>query len=290
MAISTIDTPTMQLAQLATRLFGEEWAGALSRFTGIGLRNCQRAKAAAEAGEEERRAGAILGALVAALEAVAPQVNAAAEEVRDGTGNPFGFALLPDHAGLDLTMDEQARRGLRELVRRATSFRDESSNERLLLALAYDLRKAREAQLSHSDETEAVTVRALWPLLLFQLKMLRATCAYIATTPSEVLLLDNLESTVFAAIYTAYHNDNAEDLIESWHELGADPCNDTFDDDALSRSAWFIEAEASRRRETLVHLLESMSALYVYAEDQEGRPRLEEFEPWRNGRWPHTAW
>lgn len=291
MPVATIATPTTQLAELATRLFGEEWAGALSRFTGINLRNCQRAKAAADAGEEERRAGAILAGLVRALDALTPLVHEALDdEGADDRPNPFATTLIDGHAGVVLIMDQRTSERLYALLHRAADYPGEFT-ERLLLPLAYDLRKAREPRAGTASERPperpaTVTVRALWPMLLFQLKLLRTTCAYIAITPSEAVLLDNLEAATFDAVHEAYDTrEEAEDLIEAWYELGVDPLSESFEEDALARAAWFIKASAAQRRETLVHLVESLHTLYNYAEQKEGRPSLREFERWR-GQWP----
>lgn len=55
--------PTVRLDAAARLVFGEEWAGALSRCTGASLRTCQRAKAAADDGKEYGRSLGLLEAL-----------------------------------------------------------------------------------------------------------------------------------------------------------------------------------------------------------------------------------
>lgn len=278
----------MQLADLAESLFGEEWAGSVSRFTGSGLRNCQRAKAAAEAGVEERRADAILQALVRRLDSFAPAIEAALQP----DPNPFSTTLLPDHAGIALTMDEATSTRLYKLLHRASGYRIEAVAEKLLLALAYDLRKARERLHMNEDRPAAppaVAIRALWPLLLFQLKMLRTTCGYMATGFAEIALVDDFQDAVFSAIIEAYPDeDDVENLLAAWHELGVDPHDDGFDDRAFARAAWYLNLETSdRRRSTLMPLLESMTDLYATMDSEvdDGRPSIAELGLWL-GEWP----
>lgn len=286
------NSSTVQLADLANQIFGEEWAGSVSRFTGIGLRNCQRAKAAAEANEEERRSGAILAALIQRLDSLAPQIQDGFKALEKGA-NPFTVTPLAKHAGATLTMAEGARTRLYQLLHRAAAFRDNWSEENLLFSLAYDLRKARERLYMANDDPDAiiletVTVRALWPLLLFQLKMLRTTCGYFATSAGEVALLDDLETAVIGALKQSYRSaGEAEDVIAAWHEMGADPHSPDFDDLALSRAAWFLQAKTAPRRSGLVHLLQSTSDLYAALDGQvqDGRPRLAELDAWI-GSWP----
>lgn len=289
----THDSPTAHLAHLALQLFGEEWAGSLSRFTGISLRNCQRARAAAEAKEEERRAPAILEALIQRLESLTPVIQDAFNDLKKAP-NPFSAKPLAKHAGVDLTMTEPARERLYDLLHRAATYRDDWVDENLLLLLAYDLRKARDRlyYLTYEDPDapppEKVTVRALWPLLLFQLKMLRTTCGHIPTGPAEIALVDDLEAELFDALKRAYPKANmAEDVIMAWHEMGLDPRSALGDELALSRAAWFLDAKTAPRRSGLVHLLESVSDLYAAMDGQvgDGRPTIRELDAWI-GTWP----
>lgn len=285
MAMQTLETPTTHLAQLAAALFGEEWAAAVSRFTGVSLRNCQRAKAAAEAGEDERRAVGILDALVRRLDSLAPQIQEAFNEVKPGP-NPFRAAPLPKHAGVAITMDEATRQRLYDLLHRAATYRDDTIDESLLQALAYDLRLAGNAGLQPA--AEVVSIRALWPLLLFQMKLLRTTSGYINTGPGEVAIMDDLEEAVFTALASAYPNpDDSENVKAAWFELGLDPLDPLFDERATARAAWFLDAKTSRRRGTLMNLLESMSDLYAAMDGEvdDGRPSMAELEQWID-KWP----
>lgn len=290
MPILSSDTPTSQLEDLATSLFGEEWAGAVSRFTGISLRTCQRAKAAAADQQEERRAGGILKALVERLDSLTPAIETAFYAL-EPDANPFSTLLLPNHAGVVLTMDKATSKRLHSLLHRASRFRSEFVDEKLLLALAYDLRKAHESLYKSQDQPAppaAISVRALWPLLLFQLKLLRTTCGYIPTGVVDGALLDDLQDVVLSALHDVYlSEEDLENVIEAWHDLGVDPHDPSFDARATARAAWFLDATAERRHSSLIHLLESMTDLYAAMDGEldDGRPSIAELGVWL-GEWP----
>jgi hypothetical protein len=60
-------TATVRVSATARHLFGEEWAGALSRYLGVSLRTCQRVKAANEENEDDPRAAGLLAELQSQL-------------------------------------------------------------------------------------------------------------------------------------------------------------------------------------------------------------------------------
>ncbi len=59
-SLSGSETPTAMLAAIAARLFGRDWAEPLAAFTGTNIRSCERVRAAAIQGQEDRRALGIL--------------------------------------------------------------------------------------------------------------------------------------------------------------------------------------------------------------------------------------
>lgn len=94
---------------------------------------------------------------------------------------------------------------------------------------------------------------------------------------------------MFSAIIEAYvDEDDVENLLAAWHELGVDPHDDSFDDRAFARAAWYLNLESSdRRRSTLTPLLESMTDLYAAMDGEvdDGRPSIAELGLWL-GEWP----
>lgn len=83
-ALPAPEAPTsVRLAEQAICMFGEDWAQALSRFTGVGLRTCQRIKAAAGASEEHSAAPGVAKRLVECVARVGVALNGAEGAVLD---------------------------------------------------------------------------------------------------------------------------------------------------------------------------------------------------------------
>lgn len=281
--------PAAQLEQLATYLFGEEWAGALSRFTGIALRSCQRAKASIGTDLADQRAAGILLATAKQLEAITPFVSRAIEAAHEQAPPRFTVEKLDQHAGLALHMSVADTKAIHALASRAAEYREREIEDKLLWALAYDARKAWESPLP-SDDT-IVTVRCLWPTILFSLKLLRASCSYMAMTQSEALILNDFENAICDGLWAAYEDqDYADTVVEAFHKIAADPFDERFDDDVICRAAWFLDASEGTRRSALMDLMQSMNALYgALNESKRSSPTLADFEGWRD-RWPNKEW
>jgi hypothetical protein len=293
------DKATERLGELASRLFGEEWAAALSRFTGVNLRTCQRAKAAADRSDEEPRAAGLLVEASRQLAALMPAILPTLEELAQETAPEYFVGALPKFSGLRLRAQPAALRGLRDVTLKASSLRGDIGDANLLLALSYDLRKAKDkVYIEHHDrpmksEQVFAEVDMLWPLVLFQLKLLRSACGYLALLPAELAAIGAFEDAVLGGIVAVHPRaDEAENVVEAWHEMGVDVFGDAFDRDALSRSAWFIMASEELRRKALPHLFESMGLLYDPGAKarQDGAPARRELDAWRDREWPEVAW
>lgn len=66
-----IATASQQLAELAERLFGPEWAAPLARLTGANERTVRRIRAAASEGREYPAAAGVLAAFAEAVDGLA---------------------------------------------------------------------------------------------------------------------------------------------------------------------------------------------------------------------------
>lgn len=65
------------LDRLATKIFGDEWAGPLSVWTGLNRRTLQRIRNAGRANEEHPSADGALAALSEAIDEIAAALSAA---------------------------------------------------------------------------------------------------------------------------------------------------------------------------------------------------------------------
>ena len=91
---------TSRVDAAARHVFGEEWAGALSRFTRINLRTCQRVKAAADQGQEHPSAAGVLAELEQGFQQAALMLQGGKSHI-----------LCDDEVN-----EASIRRGIRELV------------------------------------------------------------------------------------------------------------------------------------------------------------------------------
>jgi len=127
---------TTRLGAAASHLFGEEWAGALSRFTGISLRTCQRVKAAAEADQDHPSAEGVLAQLEDGLQ----QAGLMAQGGRSH--------VLCDDEG----ENDAVERGIRRLVSAVTLAQAEQSSYAFGPFLASGLGQLLE-KAAHQEET-----------------------------------------------------------------------------------------------------------------------------------------
>jgi hypothetical protein len=274
---------------VSKKLFGDEWAPGLARFTAVNLRTCQRIKAAFEATSEEPRSMNVLVELSTRLQGLSgllPDFSMPDQVV-------LGAIALPKHVGVHLYGDERSLRALRDLVGRSTDYcGDEGAVALFLLALSYDLRKAADGlrdrvQLPPEWESEeqALAVKVAWPIAFMQLKLLRAIAGYISLSLYELDLLKWFETGLFEALMIAYSDDieTATDVIEAYSEMGVDIEDDDFGDKASARAGWFLSQDEVVRKRDLPHLFESMSVLY---DGRAGGPPLQDLEEWTHKDWP----
>jgi len=211
------------------------------------------------------------------------------------------FELLKNHAGMVLIGDYLTLRELHTLVHKV----NEDSpmihdKEGPFLGLAYDIRKAYEQQRRVIDPPEHIPeigprfgVEIVWPVLLFQTRLLRRALAWVPHGPGDQALVYALEHTVQTAIEAAF-KDLAPMVVSAWQNL--DPVQPEADDQLDARGALFCSWPKARRRRDFANLLESFSPLYAFAYEVEvGRgERLlldpAEIELWRGAEWPDPKW
>lgn len=207
------------------------------------------------------------------------------------------YTLLKNHAGILLTGDYNSLKALHEVVHevnaRSILLKDK---EGTFLGLAYDARKAYERQRKvitpprHFPEIGVrYGVEIIWPVLLVQCRMLRASMAFMDTTKWQQAVTYNLEGVIEAALQDDF-GAAAERLKELW--LRIDPAHPWAEEKLNSRGAVFCSWTKPERKKRLAGLLASLDAMYPAFYPhwvKSGDNTLlapEELDAWEDVEWP----
>ena len=177
------------------------------------------------------------------------------------------YDLLKNHAGILLCGDFRTLQTLHEVVHEVN---DQSPlidyKEGSFLGLAYDARKAYERQrrvIEPPEHFEEVGVRygveILWPVLLVQSRMLRASLAYFDSTKRQQAIAYALESVIEEAIDDDF-GVNGPLIRERWARL--DPAQPDIDEKLDSRGAQFCAWTKAERKTKFAGLLASFDSMY----------------------------
>lgn len=177
------------------------------------------------------------------------------------------FKKCKNHAGIVLLGDyhtlRQLHDTLHEISDKSTFIEDK---EGLLLALAYDVRKAYEQQREiippreHLPEEGVMYgTEIVWPVLLVQSRLLRQAMAHTPTTRWHHACAYNLEAVVESALRADFDS-AAHKIIEEWEQLALDAAS--VDDQMDPRGGLFSSLSKSERKLKLASLLQSFSPGY----------------------------
>jgi len=207
------------------------------------------------------------------------------------------YSLLKNHAGILLSGDYGSLKALHEVVHEVN---DHSpilkDKEGSFLGLAYDARKAYEQQRKvikppeHSPEIGIrFGVEIIWPVLLVQCRMLRASMAFIDTTKWQQAVAYNLEAVIESALEQDF-GAAAESLKEHWMRI--DPAHTWAEEKLNSRGAIFCSWTKAERKLRLSGLLVSLDPMYPWIYEQwvkNGDKTLvspDELDAWADVEWP----
>ena len=213
----------------------------------------------------------------------------------------FTYSLLKNHAGILLCGDYHTFVDLQEVVYEVN---DESpiifDKEGTFLALAYDARKAYSGQRqileppTHMPEVGLrYGVEILWPVLLVQCRMLRASLAYFDSTKQQQAIAYALEYVIEGAIEEAFDFD-AKPVLERWYHI--DPSHPWPEEKLNSRGAQFCMWTGSERRVKFSGLLASFDPMYPAAYRQMinngeiGLVSPEQLDALDDAEWPDPKW
>lgn len=161
--------------------------------------------------------------------------------------------------------------------------------------LAYDVRKAYEQQREvisapklHPEIGQRFGVKALWPVLLVQSKMLRYSMSFIETTKQQQAIAYSLEATIESALEEEF-GEQAGEIIHQWENISF--VDKSMDELVSSRAAIFSSWKKSQRRKHLHAVLWSLSPMYSFAYEMRLRAgdktliSPEEFDSWIGKQW-----
>ena len=163
-----------------------------------------------------------------------------------------------------------------------------------LLALANVLRRGAD-RIHYPDPTSGgdslpgstlAQCRISWPLLMFQVRLLRTALAFMASTKWQQAHAYLLEALVEAAIRDDF-GPASEEVLQRYRRI--DPTHPWAEDQLESRSAHFCRWTSSRRQKQMGNLLWSLDPTYTMSYQQARRvepnppllapAELEVFEP-----------
>lgn len=205
----------------------------------------------------------------------------------------LSYQLLKNHAGILLVGDYDTLRCLHEIVHdvndRSPLIADEEDS---FLGLAYDVRKAYEKQREtlepprgYEEMGPRYGVKILWPVLMTQHRMLRASLAYIDHGKRHQAITYALEAVIEDGVTEDFGGD-AKPILARWHAL--DPTRKDFFDLLDTRGALFCSWSKTERKRRTQYLLASFeyvpTSSSVMTNPDMIRP--DELEEWKNRDWP----
>jgi hypothetical protein len=212
------------------------------------------------------------------------------------------YKLLKNHAGVLLTGDYETLRALHEIVH-AVNERSPLLQEKEgpFLGLAYDLRKAYEGQRQKLRAPEGYPeigprfgVEILWPVLLWQSRMLRASMAFIPTNRQMHAQTYALEAVIEAALVDDFGAEVGNSVIGHWERV--DPAHPHSELSLASRGAVFSSWSKACRKAGIVGCIASMDPMYevfYQAWTRDGVTGLvspQEYAQWDTAEWPDPKW
>ena len=210
-------------------------------------------------------------------------------------------APLKNFAGLLLCGDKRTLEALHEVIHDVNARSPVVANkEGIFLGLAYDVRKAFEGQRrtikppTHEKEVgPSFGVEILWPVILFQSRMLRIALGHMPSGTRHQAMTYLLEHVIEQALDDQF-DEQSPAIKAAWRDL--DPFARDMEAVLDSRGALFCAWSKARRRSSLKMLIDTMSPRYPMRYewmDASTRARHidpQEFVQWLDREWVDPKW
>lgn len=211
------------------------------------------------------------------------------------------YRLLKNHAGILLIGDYHTLHVLRDVVLDVNERSPIVSDvEGPFIGLAYDARKAYERQrqiIKPPEQFEEIGIRygveILWPVLLVQHRILRASLSFLPNSARHQAIAYALEAVIEDAIAEDF-GAVATEIKEKWQRI--DPAQPWAVDKIYSRSAIFCSWSKHQRRKMFSILLDSLDPMFPSLHElrvKNGETELlspDELDAWSHLEWPDPRW
>jgi hypothetical protein len=209
------------------------------------------------------------------------------------------FELTPKHAGVIVWGDTWTLHEMYDLVHQINESSPIIENkEGFFLGLAYDLRKAYDGQRRKStlkffdDECPIYGVEILWPVLIAQVGILRASMSFVPTTRGDQAVAYGIEYLIECAVRKALPGQE-DGIIRLMHTIGIHPSH--IEDVINSRCRYFIDLPPKERLKMLPDVLQSFDVMFDFVSKQKyyrGRIPSNAFDAYANEDidWPDFKW
>jgi hypothetical protein len=179
----------------------------------------------------------------------------------------LSYRLSQDLAGIYLTADLLTLQALHEVIHQINDaspiVRDK---EGLFFAMAHDVRKACEGrgEVIRPDPLSPGTgvryaVEMLWPTMLVQLRIMRASLAFMNSSKQQQGFTYLLEAVAESAISEAF-GQKAPDVLDAWQRL--DPAHQWLEESFDGRGVQFCRWNSAQRKSGMSGLLTSLDPMY----------------------------
>lgn len=211
------------------------------------------------------------------------------------------FELTKKNAGIVLWGDTWALHAVHDLVHKINEASPIIKNkEGYMLGLAYDVRKAfegmrrKDVRVRFEDKCPIYGVEIMWPVLIAQVGLLRASMGFVPTGRLDQAIMFELEHLVETAATSAF-SDNADQIMYEMNRIGS--AQDHAETVLDSRSQYFISLAPKERLKQFPMLLASFDPMYSYVAEiwaQNGVKNVipvSAFEQFSSSsEWPHFQW
>lgn len=175
------------------------------------------------------------------------------------------------------------------------------NKEGVFLGLAYDVRKAYEGERkkmkpprSYPEIGPRFGVEILWPVLLVQARILRASMAFIDTDKRTQANAYALEAVIEYALKADFGGDLGGRLVERW--MFIDPAHPFPEEKLSSRGAYYCSLTKAERKRQIEGLLSSLSPMYsafysIWTRNgAKNLPSPSDLDEWVDAEWPDPHW
>ncbi|QGX92480.1 hypothetical protein EFZ10_13090 [Tatumella sp. TA1] len=178
------------------------------------------------------------------------------------------YDLTPNNGGIVLWGDAEALSELHTLIHNIV---DESPiikvKDGFMLALAYDIRKAREGfrrdepyQYEQLDAYRLYGIELLWPMVLIQAAILRNAMSYMETDKNQLSVMYAFEYLLESALKELMPINS--DAVLQVARFAADSDLMFVEDCIDSRCCYFIDLSPAQRKKQLASILRSCDSLW----------------------------